>query len=184
MVADSLITARVTSEMKERFAAAARGQALSESALLKRLVDAALLTATTPQPAVTETVESVPIDGKITVRLRTDDLLLLRERAKARVMPTSTYVSFLIRSHLRALTPLPTAELDALKRSVAEVGAIGRNLNQIARAVNQGEPPGGGPSRADLRALIRALDALRVHIKALINGNLASWGRGYEETNH
>jgi hypothetical protein len=84
MIADSLITARVTTEMKERFAAAARCQALSESALLKRLVGAALLTATTPQSAVTETVEPVPIDGKITVRLRTDDLLLLRERANAR----------------------------------------------------------------------------------------------------
>jgi hypothetical protein len=183
MVADSLITARVTSEMKERFAAAARCQALSESALLKRLVDAAMLTTTTPQPTVTETVEPVPIDGKITVRLRTDDLLLLRERAKARVMATSTYVSFLIRSHLRALTPLPTAELDTLKRSVAELSAIGRNLNQIARAVNLGEPP-SGPSRADLRALLRALDAMRIHIKALINANLASWGRGHEKANH
>ena len=99
---------------------------------------------------MTEAVEPVPIDGKISVRLRTDDLLLLRERAKARAMPTSTYVSLLIRSHLRALTPLPTAELDALKRSVAEISAIGRNLNQIARAVNQGERPSGA-SKADLR---------------------------------
>jgi predicted DNA binding CopG/RHH family protein len=183
MVADSLITARVTSEMKERFAAAARCQALSESALLKRLVEAALLTATTPQQAMTETVEPVPIDGKITVRLRTDDLLLLRERAKARVMPTSTYVSFLIRSHLRALTPLPTSELEALKRSVAEVSAIGRNLNQIARAANQGERP-NGPSKADLQALLRALMGLRVHMKALINVNLASWRSDYEKANH
>jgi hypothetical protein len=45
MIADSLITARVTSEMKERFAAAARARALSESALLKRFVEAALLAA-------------------------------------------------------------------------------------------------------------------------------------------
>jgi hypothetical protein len=183
MIADSLITARVTSELKERFAAAARCQALSESALLKRLVEAALLTATTPQLAVTETVEPVPIDGKITVRLRTDDLLLLRERAKARVMPTSTYVSFLIRSNLRALTPLPTPELEALKRSVAEISAIGRNLNQIARAVNQGERS-SGPSKADLQGLLRALMGLRAHIKALINVNLASWRSGYEKANH
>ena len=53
MVADSLITARVTSEMKERFAAAARYQALSESALLKRLVEAALLTVSAVKPEVT-----------------------------------------------------------------------------------------------------------------------------------
>jgi len=183
MIADSLITARVTCEMKERFAAAARCQELSQSALLKRLVEAALLTVTPVQPPVGETVEPVPVDGKISVRLRTDDLLMLRERAKARVMPTSTYVSLLIRSHLRALTPLPTPELDALKRSVAEISVIGRNLNQIARAVNQGERP-NGPSKADLHSLLRALDGLRVHIKALINANLASWGRGHEKANH
>jgi hypothetical protein len=183
MVADSLITARVTSEMKKRFGAAARCQALSESTLLKRLVEAALLTVTPVQPQVTEPVEPVPIDGKISVRLRTDDLQLLRERAKARAMPTSTYVSLLIRSHLRALAPLPTAELDALKRSVAEVSAIGRHLNQIARAVNQDDRLGGA-SKADLQALLRALDGLRVHIKALINANLVSWGRGHEKANH
>jgi hypothetical protein len=116
-------------------------------------------------------------------RARSDDLLVLRERAKARAMPTSTYVSLLVRSHLRALTPLPTAELEALKRSVAEISAIGRNLNQIARAVNQGERP-SGPSKADLHALLRALMGLRVHIKALINVNLASWRSGYEKANH
>lgn len=183
MVADSLITARVTSELKERFAALARYQALSESVLLKRLVEAALVAVSAVNPEVQDAVEPVPIDGKISVRLRTDDLLQLRDRAKARVMPTSTYVSFLIRSHLRALAPLPTAELDALKRSVAEVSAIGRNLNQIAHALNKGERPNGA-SKADLYALLRALDGMRVHIKALINANLASWGRGHEETNH
>ena len=98
-------------------------------------------------------------------------------------MPTSTYVSLLVRSHLRAVTPMPTAELAALKRSTAEIGAIGRNLNQIARALNQGEHP-NGPTKADLYALLRALNGLRVHIKAIINSNLESWRNGYEKANH
>jgi Bacterial mobilisation protein (MobC) len=183
MVADSLITARVTSEMKERFAAVARYQALSESALLKRLVEAALVAVTAVKPQVTQAVESVPVGGKISVRLRTDDLLLLRERAGARAMPTSTYVSLLIRSHLRWVTPLPNAELDVLKRSVAAISVIGRNLNQIARAVNQGEGPNGA-SKADLQALLRALNGMRVHIKSLINSNLKSWRSGDEKANH
>jgi hypothetical protein len=54
-----------------------------------------------------------------------------------RELPTSTYVSLLVRARLRAQVPLPTAGLAALKRSVAEVGALGRNINQIARAVNE-----------------------------------------------
>jgi hypothetical protein len=55
--------------------------------------------------------------GRLSVRLRSNDLLLLRERAAGRDMPTSTYASLLIRAHLRTLTPLPTAELTALRRS-------------------------------------------------------------------
>lgn len=57
---------------------------------------------------------------------------------------------------------------DVLKSNVAEIGAIGRNLNLIARAINQGERL-SGPSTADLHALLRALNGLRVHIKALLN---------------
>ena len=183
MVADSLITARVTSEMKERFRAVASYLGLSESTLLKRLVEAALLTAAAVRPQVPESVEPVAVGGKISVRLRTDDLLLLRERAKARAMPTSSYVSLLIRSHLRSVTPLPTAELDVLKRSVAEISAIGRNLNQTARALNQGQRT-SGPSTADLYALIRALEGLRIHIKGFINANLTSWRTGHENASH
>jgi len=172
----------VTRETKARFTALARAQGLTESALLKRFVDAALVPTTPSKPQSPDAVEPVSAIGRLSIRLRSDDLLLLRERAKARAMPTSTYVSLLIRSHLRSVTPLPTAELDVLKRSVAEISAIGRNLNQIARAVNQGERSDGA-SKADLYALLRALTGLRVHIKTLINANLASWQSGNEKTN-
>jgi hypothetical protein len=106
--------------MKERFRAVACYHGLSESRLLKRLMEAALLTAAAVKPQVSESIEPVAVGGKNSVRLWTDDLLLLRERAKARAMPTSTDVSLLIRSHLRSVIPLPTAELDVLKRSAAE----------------------------------------------------------------
>jgi mobilization protein MobC len=164
----------VTHETRACFAALARDHGLSTSAFLRRLVDASLVPTTQSKPSSPGVVEPVSAGGRLSIRLRTDDLLLLRERAKARAMPTSTYVSLLIRSHLRTLTPLPTAELVELKRSVAEIGAIGRNLNQIARALNQGAGSNGA-SKADLQALLRALDGMRVHIKALINANLASW---------
>ena len=181
MVAHPYIAARVTPDTKERFAALARRQGLSESALLKRLVAAALVSTeptTSDDPGV---VEPVAATGKISVRLRSDDLLLLRERARSRQIPTSTYVSFLIRSHLRRLAPLPTQELAALKRSIAEVGAIGRNINQIAHSLNRGDYS-TGPSVADLRAVLSALVALRDHTKALIRTNLESWESGHAKT--
>ena len=173
MVADSLITARVTSEMKERFRAVACYQGLSENNASEALGGGGAADYGCSKTAGTGVDEPAAVGGKISVRLRTDDLLLLRERAKARAMPMSTYVA----PHPLTPTvgePLPTAELDVLKRSVAEIGAIARNLNQIARTVNQGEGSSGA-NKAHLQALPCALNGMRVHIKSLINSNLESW---------
>ena len=183
MIAHALIAARVPAETKHRFAAVARYHEVSESVLLRRLVDAALLTAGPLTKTDLEPVEPAPASGKISVRLRPDDLLLLRERATARQMPTATYVSLLVRSHLRNLSPLPTEELNALKRSIAEVGAIGRNLNQIARSLNSGEET-VVPGNAYLQGLLRALTALRDHTKLLVTANALSWEAGYEQKSH
>jgi hypothetical protein len=81
---------------------------------------------------------------------------------------------------LRSLTPLPVAELAGLKSAVAELGAIGRNINQIAQAVNRGGTP-TGPNLDDLRSIMQALWALRDHVNALIRVNLASWSNGHEK---
>jgi hypothetical protein len=125
MVAEVFLATRVTVETKERFAAVARQQGLSQSALLKRLIAATLIAADTTALNLDEPSKPLPASGKISVRLRPDDLLLLRERAAARGMPSSTYVTFLLRGHLRSLTPLPTAEFALLRRSLMEVAAIG-----------------------------------------------------------
>src|SRR5262249_8904595 len=130
------LTTWVPREVKLRFTALAEAQGLSPSAVLKRMVERVVHV---PQDAVErapEPVEALPESGRLSIRLRNDDLLLLRERARARSLPASTYISLLTRSHLRSLAPLPSEELAALKRAVAELGALGRLLNQIARAMN------------------------------------------------
>lgn len=180
MVAGSLISARVTAARKAQFAALAHQQGLTESALLKRLVNSALLASEFVHSDVIEPVERVAATGKISVRLNPDDLLLLRERAQARSVPTATYVSFLIRSHLRSLAPLLPDELKALKASIAEVGAIGRNINQIAHAWNRGESP-EEPSLRTLKKVLEAIAGLRDHFKAVIAANLRNWNLGHEK---
>lgn len=181
MATACFIATRVSPETKARFSGLANRQQLSESGLLKRLIDVALLAAPDAAPeSVTEPVEQVARDARLYVRLRTEDHVLLRERAAARGMAAATYASILLRAHLRALRPLPERELAELKRSVAALGVIGRNLNQIARAANQGGSP-QGPSATDLRALLRALEGLRDHVKALVNANIESWETGNAE---
>ena len=97
-------------------------------------------------------------------------------------MRSATYVSLLVRSHLRGMAPLPKEELLALKRSVAELSAIGRNLNQIAKATHQGKP--AAPGQEELRAMLKVAEGLRDHFKALLKSNEQSWGQGHVETSH
>jgi hypothetical protein len=168
----------VNGETKARFAAVARHQGLSDSALLKRLIDTMLQAG--------NSADGVAIEGRavrvsrFSIRLRPDDQILLRERAASRGMPAATYVSVLTRAHLRSLSPLPKEELLALKRAVSELGSIGRNLNQIVRAANQGERT-SGPIRDELRAILRVCERLRDHIKGLLSANIKSWEQGYAE---
>ena len=159
----------------------ATAQGLSESALLRRLLENMVVPKRAPDDVVVTRVEELPSACRVSVRLRAGDLLLLRERARARGLPTSTYISFLVRSHLRAQAPLPNEELAVLKRSVAEIGAIGRNVNQIARAVNQQQWP-SGPDAKVLLEMIRVLTEMHTRIKALVNANLASWDSGHGQT--
>ena len=178
-----LIAARVTPETKARLHALAQQHQVTDSVLLKRLVELALLQTTGLSDArSSNAVEQVSRGARVYVRLRPEDHLLLRERATSRGIATATYVSILVRAHLRAVSPLPDRELGELKRSVAELGAIGRNLNQIARLASQtGRVT--GPSVQELHALLRACAALKDHVKNLIIANTASWETGDAETN-
>ena len=112
----------------------------------------------------------------ILVRLRGEDRLLLDARAEARGMRSATYVSVLIRSHLRQLAPLPKDELLALKRCIGELASIGRNINQIAKTVNEGRVPGS--VREEFRAMLKICEALRDNTKALLKANEISWQTG------
>ena len=118
--------------------------------------------------------------GRIYVRLRQDDELLLAARAAARGMRPATYVSALTRCHLKAVAPLPKEELLALKRSISELASIGRNINQIAKAANEGTRfP--GYAKEEFRAMLKVCEALRDNTKSLLKANLTSWELGYAQ---
>jgi predicted DNA binding CopG/RHH family protein len=180
MAGSTHLSTWVTEDTKQRFAAIAHIEGLSESALLKRMITLMLQSTSLNQGGALDLAERVSRGARVTVRLPREDQLLLKERATARGMASATYASVLLRAHLRRLVPLPKEELLALKRVVAEIGAIGRSLNQMARALNQGERT-AGPGREDLRAILRGCEGLRDHVKTLIKQNAASWSTGHAE---
>jgi hypothetical protein len=195
MGATQVLKTRVTPETKARVLEITQRELLTEAVWLRRLVAGALRA---EGSSVTSREVTGRHSGPVTavrwqcsmnrgqasrlyVRLRRDDRLLLHERAATRGMASATYVSVLVRSHLRAVTPLPKDELAALKQAVSELGAIGRNLNQITRAVHQGARI-VGPGREEFKAVLKVCEALRDHTKDLIKANAASWVAGYAES--
>ncbi len=182
MAGSTHLSTWVSNEAKQRFAAAAARQSLSESALLKRLVEQMLASAGIDNVAE-NSVSPDPRDARLTIRLVPEDRSLLRERAAARTMPVATYVSVLVRSHLRRLAPLPDRELSSLQAAVRELAAIGRNLNTMTRLLQQ-DVHQAVPGRQEVLAMLRIGEALRDHVRALIKANLISWDIGHAEQSH
>jgi Bacterial mobilisation protein (MobC) len=193
MACTEFLKARVSPEIKLRTKAVADRELMSEATWLKRLVLREILACDAAQDSEAEPARAIGIrhpgrgergtagNGKpMLVRLRNEDRLLLDARAEARGMRSATYASVLLRSHMRHLTPLPKDELLALKRSISLLAAIGRNINQIAKAANNGgrvvESSGG-----EFRAMLKICVALRDNTKALLKANEASWQAGYAE---
>jgi len=180
--ATHILKTRVTPATKQVIEAIARQQQLTESAWLRRLILSTLQSAGSvpTETASAPTREAAARAVRLTIRLVRDDQLLLQARAAARGIPTATYVSMVVRAHLRGVAPVPKDELQALRRAIAELSVIGRNLNQLARAANQAGRV-TGPSRDELRALLRACEGLRDHFRRLLGANLRSWEAGHAE---
>ena len=177
MAADAFIHCRVSAATKEALGAPAARQQLSESALIKRMIELMLYTAVPPDVTTLPASDRPARLTRLYVRLNTGDWALLRERAAARCVAPATYASNLIRAHVRSVAPLLQEEKQALRRSIAALGAIGNNLNQIARQSHQvGHPT--GPNREDLRAMLKVCEGLRDHVHGLMRANVMSWQSG------
>jgi hypothetical protein len=173
MVGPQALTARVSPETKRRVGVAAALQLITPSVWLRRVIVAALgsETAHAANAPIEQSMELPRL--RLSVRIRRGDALLLKAQALARGMKSSTYVSVLIRSHLRSLSPLPKRELLALRRAVSELGAITRSLRCTA---GTGATPA---AQRDLRNAQRVCETLRNEIKALIKANARSWDQGH-----
>jgi predicted DNA binding CopG/RHH family protein len=174
------IRTRISEETKRIVESIARDQQLTEAAWLRRLIHTTLQSAGAHARPAAKDHSREARTTRLRLRIRPDDLVGLQARASARGMPTATYLSVLVRSHLHALSPLPEQELLALKRSIAELRALGKNINQLARAANAGHAV--GVRREELMAILRACEALRDHVHALLKANLESWESGFETT--
>jgi hypothetical protein len=190
MACTEFLKARVSPEIKLQVKDVADRDFMSEATWLKRLVLKEIRACGADRESEADPSRAVGIrhpgrgarrpagHGKpMLVRLRNEDRLLLDARAEARGMRPATYASVLLRSHMRHLTPLPKDELLALKRTIDVLASIGRNINQIAKAANQGGRIADSAG-AEFRAMLKICVALRDNTKTLLKANETSWETG------
>jgi hypothetical protein len=175
------IAARVTPEVKALVRQLAERDQITESALVKRLLEVVLQTANPEVALKVGAPRPSPRAERLYVRLNPEDRILLADRAAARGMPSATYVSVLVRSHLRDVTPLPKEELLALKRSIADLGVVVRYLNQILKAIQLGKAPATG--REVFTQTHKIAVALWERFRELLKANERSWAEGHRAPN-
>jgi len=163
----------VTQEMKDQFAAKARELGRTEAGLLRLLIETFLKTnpVEVEIPAPTETK-----DNYLPVRLSSATKGALLKRASEHRMKTGPYVLALLRAHLSQKPSFTEIELEVLRQTNNELTAIGRNVNQIARALNISIDNVHLVKANEMESVARKVKECRDYVRNLIRANLASWG--------
>ena len=176
----AVIGTRTSSEAKARFAALAARRGLTESALLALLIERVV--ADHSEQDDSATLSPVADEGcavdRLTLRLRPGDRALVDARAASRRMKTASYLSMLVRTHVRGTPVMPPQELDELRCAAGLLGSIGRQLRAMASQSSE-----QSVSAADAAELLvdvgRAVESVRAAVSDVVRANLKSWEAGH-----
>lgn len=109
---------------------------------------------------------------RIEVRLQNSDLQELKKRARQSNMTANRYLSMLFQAHIMQKPILSTKEVEALYQSNAQLLRIGRNLNQIAKALNT-----GSQTAISTSMLNNIKNELDIHTEKVADIIRANWER-------
>ena len=164
MVAECFVQCRVSNEIKSALQSMAQEQGVPESVIVKRLLHGTL-SSRLPDAAIVATAPRPARKGRLSIRLRPDDALLLQARAEARAMPPATYVSVALRAHLQGAAPIPKTELDALLLAIRELQELRQLMLRFPQRTEGQQFP----------HMLKICTALRDHVGNLLKKNLESW---------
>ena len=175
-----ILIARVTAGFKDAFTRYASAAGVSAPAALKAIVGQ-VVTATRVEPDELEIPKAPEIRSeRVTVRFSKEEMAEIAPRAQDYGSPRDWLVA-LARAQIAPDVPQFSPEaLQTLYESNRELSAIGRNVNQIAHAVNLDLQQAGQLRRS--RALVDELASLKAviathteRVTALCSASTARW---------
>lgn len=171
----TLIRFRCTKEQKEAFVRVAKNRNETESELGRAMLDWTLKL-DKQVPALEETAKEYELRNKaIHFRTTLSEYSSIKAHATAKGMGTSTWALKLARAHITHQPQLSNDEIAALREASRELAAVGRNLNQVAHAINANLNSHDQASYQLLQSLDTEIARLRSSIKDLVDTNLNRW---------
>ncbi len=165
----------VDSDFKESFTKTAKARGFSVAELL-RVAAQMVIEGQGENPApvapVPESSELAPMTVWMPRFLKDAS----KERAQKKGMRPGPFVAALVQTHLMRSPVLSDCEIEALQASNRELAAIGRNINQIAKALNEDFYETERVRLEKLAELSESIAANRAAIRALVRSSQRAWG--------
>ena len=181
------LEARCSASMEAAFENLANQSGVRPSQLLRRFVEEELKTAGLDQQELSPAPEKEKRSERVAVRFSKAEMEAIQSLSENFGGPREWLVA-LARSRISSDTPqFSLKEVQALYESNRELWAIGRNINQIAHAVNLDMEEGGRMESGvaglrgveglkELAGLKAMIDAHTAHVMAVCNASLDRWG--------
>lgn len=167
----------VPAEQRLWFAQLAASRGLSSSRLLALMVEAVVTKHASGSSARTQVQASrLPsqASSKYTLRLQSEEAVLLEQRAQRRQLQPSRYAAQVLRAHLRKNPPLPYEEFQQIKRLVNEVAGARALLIDVARQAADSDRCEASVIDA-VAKLLPALKSVRDDVHRMLVANAKSW---------
>ena len=168
------ISAIIDDETKARFHSLAKTQNMTEAQFLRTIVFSAIespVTSTLPIEPDVDDIDKYRIDIRIPGFLHK----AIKKRAKTKGITAHRWIVSLIQSNLMKLPVSTQKELFKLESSNRELAAIGRNINQIARTLNESFHKTEAVRLETLSKLSNAIKTNRDSIIAVIRASKNVW---------
>ena len=128
-----MIAAQCSDSTKARFRALAERHGVSESVLLRKMIDQMLAGNEKPSDVERFGIRRKGYTGQLRLRLRRKEVTAIRVLAETAGQSAQGWVIAQLRHRLEGAVPFAREELAAMHDAVREIGSVGRNLNSITR---------------------------------------------------
>jgi len=159
---------------KTRFRSMAKARGLSESELLRAVILAVTGEDGDADQPIEPDVERADTT-RMTVRMPRFLMEAATARGKVKGMAPSRWVAALVQSNLTRQPVMTDDELAGLHAANRELAAVGRNINQIARILNEAFHEAERIKIEHLAQLRNTIAEQRAAVRALVQASQKSW---------